>query len=51
MSWFRRTVALCAAAMLVLSGCSGGGGNGRPEAGSTTIDWWHIQNTDPMRPV
>jgi raffinose/stachyose/melibiose transport system substrate-binding protein len=50
MSWFRRSMALGAAAALVLSGCSGGGSES-DQAGPKTIEWWHIQNTDPMRPV
>ncbi|MGH3389329.1 MAG: extracellular solute-binding protein, partial [Actinomadura sp.] len=49
MSLFRRSMTLCAAAALALSGC--GGGSESDQAGPKTIEWWHIQNTDPMRPV
>ena len=49
MSFLRQIMALCTAAALVLSGCSGERNGGA--TASVTIDWWHIQNTDPMRPV
>jgi raffinose/stachyose/melibiose transport system substrate-binding protein len=49
MSFFRRIVALCAAIALALSGCSAVRNDSA--TASVTIDWWHIQNTDPMRPV
>jgi raffinose/stachyose/melibiose transport system substrate-binding protein len=55
MSLLRRSVALCAAAALVLAGCGGGEEEGGQQGGAgaekVTIDWWHIQNTPPMRPV
>ncbi len=53
MSLLRRSVALCAAAALVLAGCGGGedeGGSGQSGA-KVTIDWWHIQNNPPLKPV
>jgi raffinose/stachyose/melibiose transport system substrate-binding protein len=54
MSLIRRSVALCAAAALVLAGCGGGsddeGGSGQG-GGKVTINWWHIQNNAPLRPV
>ncbi|MFI6162431.1 raffinose/stachyose/melibiose transport system substrate-binding protein [Micromonospora haikouensis] len=34
----------------LLSGCSGDDESGDPNA-PQTIDWWHIQNTEPMLPV
>lgn len=50
----RRSVVLLAASALLLAGCSGGGNEGGEEGqanGAVTIEWWHIQNTEPMRPV
>jgi len=52
----RRSVALGAAAALLLAGCGGGDGdsNSSSSGGSAkkvTINWWHIQNTEPLRPV
>jgi raffinose/stachyose/melibiose transport system substrate-binding protein len=52
----RRSVALGAAAALLLAGCGGGGGDKNSSSSSggskkVTINWWHIQNTDPLRPV
>ncbi|MBB5132203.1 raffinose/stachyose/melibiose transport system substrate-binding protein [Thermocatellispora tengchongensis] len=49
----RRSVVVFAAAALALAGCGGGGG-GEEQAsggGNVTIEWWHIQNIEPMRPV
>jgi raffinose/stachyose/melibiose transport system substrate-binding protein len=55
--WRRRAPALFAAAALALAGC---GGDDEPEAGDAgasasgkpvTIDWWHIQNNEPMKSV
>jgi raffinose/stachyose/melibiose transport system substrate-binding protein len=47
-------VALGAAAALLLAGC-GGNDNKSSSPGSSskkvTINWWHIQNTEPLRPV
>jgi raffinose/stachyose/melibiose transport system substrate-binding protein len=41
--------------MLALAGCGGGGGDkgGSSSGGAkkVTIEWWHIQNTEPLRPV
>ncbi|HEX6472251.1 MAG TPA: extracellular solute-binding protein [Streptosporangiaceae bacterium] len=57
LSLTRRSVALGAAAMLALAGCGGGGGDkggssgGGGGAKKVTIEWWHIQNTVPLRPV
>ncbi|WP_239514319.1 extracellular solute-binding protein [Streptosporangium sp. 'caverna'] len=48
----RRSVALLAAASLLLGGCaSEGGGGDTGKAASKTIEWWHIQNIEPMLPV
>jgi raffinose/stachyose/melibiose transport system substrate-binding protein len=48
-------VALGAAAALLLAGCGGGGGTKSSSSGGSpkkvTIEWWHIQNTEPLRPV
>jgi len=49
-------VALGAAATLLLAGCGGGGGdkNSSSSGGGSkkvTINWWHIQNTEPLRPI
>jgi raffinose/stachyose/melibiose transport system substrate-binding protein len=57
--WRSRTPALFAAAALALAGCggddesdSGDGGAGASASGKpVTIDWWHIQNNDPMKSV
>ena len=57
--WRSRTPALVAAAGLALGGCggddepdSGDGGAGASASGKpVTIDWWHIQNNDPMKSV
>jgi raffinose/stachyose/melibiose transport system substrate-binding protein len=56
LSLTRRSVALGAAAALLLAGCGGGGGdsNSSSSGGSAkkvTIEWWHIQNQPPLRPV
>ncbi|WP_285774175.1 extracellular solute-binding protein [Microtetraspora sp. NBRC 13810] len=58
MSLGRRSAALFAVAALLLSGCGGGGdgggdggGNQAGGAETTTIEWWHIQNIEPMLPV
>lgn len=48
--WHRRAV-LGAAAALLVTACSGGGGGsetGAEPGGAVTIDWWHIQNQEPM---
>jgi raffinose/stachyose/melibiose transport system substrate-binding protein len=48
-------VALGAAAALLLAGCGGSGddnksgGGGQPK--KVTINWWHIQNNEPLRPI
>jgi raffinose/stachyose/melibiose transport system substrate-binding protein len=49
----RGVVALGAAAALLLAGCGGGSDDEGGAAGGerVTIDWWHIQNTEPLRPV
>ena len=37
---------------LLLGACSRGGSGGQGGgAGSSTIEWWHIQNTEPLRPL
>jgi raffinose/stachyose/melibiose transport system substrate-binding protein len=55
LSLTRRSVALGAAAALLLAGCGGGGGNNSSSSGGSpkkvTINWWHIQNTEPLQPV
>jgi raffinose/stachyose/melibiose transport system substrate-binding protein len=56
LSLTRRSVALGAAATLLLAGCGGGGGDNNSSSSSggskkVTINWWHIQNTEPLRPV
>ncbi len=56
LSLTRRSVALGAAAALLLAGCGGGDGdsNSSSSGGSAkkvTIEWWHIQNNPPLRPV
>ncbi|GAB3427049.1 type 2 periplasmic-binding domain-containing protein [Flindersiella endophytica] len=40
-----------AAAALFLAGCgdNGGGETGQAANGKVTIEWWHIQNQDPMK--
>src|SRR5690242_8936169 len=47
----RRSVALLAAASLLLGGCASEGGGDTGKAASKTIEWWHIQNIEPMLPV
>ena len=42
---------LIVAAALVATGCGSdddGGGEATSNGGPVTIEWWHIQNTDPM---
>lgn len=56
LSLTRRSVALGAAAALLLAGCGGGGGDNNSSSSSggskkVTINWWHIQNTEPLQPV
>jgi raffinose/stachyose/melibiose transport system substrate-binding protein len=56
LSLTRRSVALGAAAALLLAGCGGGGGDNNSSSSGggskkVTINWWHIQNTEPLRPV
>jgi ABC-type sugar transport system, periplasmic component len=58
MTWRRRGIALCAAALLVLTGCSGGGDGGNAGGGQAsgsgeqvTIDFWHIGTQEPFRSV
>jgi raffinose/stachyose/melibiose transport system substrate-binding protein len=48
-SFVRRILLCSAAAALLLTACGGNGDN--QTSGRQTIDWWHIQNTDPMLPV
>jgi raffinose/stachyose/melibiose transport system substrate-binding protein len=40
-----------AATALLLAGCGGDGGDqtGQAANGKVTIEWWHIQNQDPMK--
>ncbi|HEU5157399.1 MAG TPA: extracellular solute-binding protein [Streptosporangiaceae bacterium] len=55
LSLTRRSVALGAAAALLLAGCGGGDGDNSSSSGGSakkvTIEWWHIQNQPPLRPV
>jgi raffinose/stachyose/melibiose transport system substrate-binding protein len=55
MSLLRRSVALCAAAALLLAGCGGGDEEGGQQGGAgakkVTIEWWHIQNNPPLKPI
>lgn len=56
MSLARRSAVLFAAGTLLLAGCgSSGEGDGGTAAGGggekVTIEWWHIQNIEPMKPV
>jgi raffinose/stachyose/melibiose transport system substrate-binding protein len=48
-------VALTAAATLLLGGCGGGDDSNKSGqsagAKNVTINWWHIQNNPPLRPV
>src|SRR3954469_19234652 len=56
----RWAFAAAAAAALLVAGC-GGGDDSSPKSSSSsgasssgkpvTINWWHIQNTDPMKTV
>lgn len=52
--WHRRAV-LGAVAALLVTACGGNGGSGGDQTGGdagsggpVTIDWWHIQNQEPM---
>lgn len=50
----RRAVVLATAALLGIACAAtacGSGDDGDAAAGVTTIEWWHIQNTEPMLPV
>ncbi|WP_062429562.1 extracellular solute-binding protein [Herbidospora daliensis] len=58
MSLTRRAVVTAAAAALLLAGCSTGGeeapatgGGSQAAQEKVVIDWWHIQNIEPMLPV
>jgi raffinose/stachyose/melibiose transport system substrate-binding protein len=55
MSLRQRSVVLLTAGALLLAGCSSdeGTGGSQAEGGGekVTIDWWHIQNIEPVRPV
>ncbi|HZB29287.1 MAG TPA: extracellular solute-binding protein [Streptosporangiaceae bacterium] len=55
LSLTRRSAALGVAAALLLAGCGGGDGDNSSSSGGSakkvTIDWWHIQNTEPLRPI
>ena len=45
---------LIVAAALVATGCGSdddGGGEAASNGGPVTIDWWHIQNNDPMKTI
>ncbi|WP_347595807.1 extracellular solute-binding protein [Acrocarpospora sp. B8E8] len=57
MSLTRRGVVTLAASALLLAGC-GSSGSEEPAAGGSaaaqekvTVEWWHIQNIEPMAPV
>ena len=51
-SFSRRATVVAAATLLLAATACGSGDNGDDAAaGVTTIEWWHIQNTEPMLPV
>ncbi len=50
-SFSRRAMVLATATLLLAATACGGGDNGDAAAGVSTIQWWHIQNTEPMLPV
>jgi raffinose/stachyose/melibiose transport system substrate-binding protein len=52
---FRWVLGVLVAAALVVAGCGGdddsGGGSASKSGGPVTIEWWHIQNNDPMKTI
>ncbi|ANZ41218.1 sugar ABC transporter substrate-binding protein [Lentzea guizhouensis] len=45
------SVALAAAATLVLAACSGGSGGDASADGPVTLTWWHNRTTEPMKSI
>jgi len=53
MRFNRLAVAALAATAMLLAACGGddSSSEGSSSGKSVTIDWWHIQNTDPMKTI